>query len=63
MRDEYKWQKPLFALLVNFFFKPKFFLLAGWDLNSGLCACKAGTLLLKPYLQPICSGYFEDRVS
>jgi hypothetical protein len=27
----------------------------GWDqgLNSGLCTCKAGTVLLEPHLQPI----------
>jgi hypothetical protein len=27
--------------------------LVGWSLNSGLCICKAGTLLLEPHLQLI----------
>jgi hypothetical protein len=25
----------------------------GWGLNSGLCGCKAGALLLEPHLQSI----------
>jgi hypothetical protein len=33
-----------------FFF---FFFLWDWGLNSGLCICKAGALLLQPYLQSI----------
>jgi hypothetical protein len=31
-----------------------------WSLNSGLHICKAGTILLEPHLQSICSGYFGD---
>jgi hypothetical protein len=30
-----------------------FFLGGGWGLNSGLCACKVGTLPLEPQLQSI----------
>jgi hypothetical protein len=30
-----------------------FFFLWDWGLNSGLCVCKAGTLLLEPHLQSI----------
>jgi hypothetical protein len=29
-----------------------------WDLNSGLCICKAGTLLLEPHLQSILLWWF-----
>jgi hypothetical protein len=34
----------------------------GWDLdlNSGLCACKAGALLVSHTSSPLCSGYFGD---
>jgi hypothetical protein len=42
-----------------FFF---FFFWWGWSLNSGLCACKTGTLLLEAHLQPFYSGYFGDGV-
>jgi hypothetical protein len=36
-----------------------------WNLglNSGLCACKAGTVLLELHLQVICFGCFGDRIS
>jgi hypothetical protein len=42
-----------------------FFLFFGWDLslNSGLCTCKAGALLLKPHLHPFWSSYFGSGVS
>jgi hypothetical protein len=33
-----------------------------WGLNSGLCACKAGTLLLEPHLLSILFCYFRDEL-
>jgi hypothetical protein len=32
----------------------------GLGLNSGVCTCKAGAVLLEPHLQSILSGYFGD---
>jgi hypothetical protein len=40
-------------LNIPFFFFFFFFFLWDWSLNSGLSACKAGTLLLEPHLQSI----------
>jgi hypothetical protein len=39
----------------------RFFFCGTGVLNSGLCTCKAGALMLEP--QPFYSGYFEDGVS
>jgi hypothetical protein len=33
-----------------------------WSLNSGFPTCQAGALLFEPHLQPLCFGYFGDRV-
>jgi hypothetical protein len=37
-----------------------FFFLVGLGLNSGLCAYKAGGILLEHTSSPFCSGYFGD---
>jgi hypothetical protein len=39
------------------------FFLWDWSLKSGLCACKAGAVLLELCLYPFCSGYFGDGIS
>jgi hypothetical protein len=47
----------------SFYYLFIYLFLRDWGLNSGLHACKAGTLLLEPHLRPFCSAYFGDEVS
>jgi hypothetical protein len=47
--QEYKIIKPIFLSI--YLFGYLFAYLVGWDLNSGLCACKTGALPLEPYIQ------------
>jgi hypothetical protein len=44
-----------YFILFSFFL---FFLLWDWGLNSGLCTCKAGSLLLEPHFQSILLCFF-----
>jgi hypothetical protein len=30
-----------------------------WNLNSGLCTCEAGALLLEPFLQSLCHAHYS----